>query len=109
MTTEHPELPEPVLDETWNALGDTMSMRLALNTLRNQLPPHWNSHDVSHALNALRDRLEEEELTQIRRWGPREYLLIKPLRPDTAVLLAQKAAEHVRALDDLGLIARIVA
>jgi hypothetical protein len=84
-------------------------MRLALDTLQDQLPPRWNSDDVRNVLNALRDRLEEEELSQIRRWGPREYLLIKPLRPDAAVLLAQKAAEHVKALDDLGLIARMVA
>jgi hypothetical protein len=109
MTTEHPKLPEPVLDDTWNALGDTMSMRLALDTLQNQLPPRWTSNDVRHVLNALRDSLEDEELSQIRRWGPREYLLIKPLRPDAAVLVAAKAAGHVKALDDLGLIARMVA
>jgi len=109
MTTEHPKLPEPVLDDTWSALGDTMSVRLALDTLETRLPPSWTSDDVRHVLNALWEKLEEEELSQIRRWGPREYLLIKPLRLDAAVQVAEKAAEHVKALDDLGLIARLVA
>jgi hypothetical protein len=35
-----------------------------------------------------------------------DYLLIKPLAPDAGADFAGKAAEHVRALDDLGLIVR---
>jgi hypothetical protein len=36
---------------------------------------------------------------------PSDYLLIKPITADAADI-AYKAAEHVRALDDLGLIVR---
>jgi len=100
-------LPEPDLTEMWDALGDTVCLRLALNTLESNLPARWITYDACDALNALRIKLEEEELSQIRSWGPREYLLIKPLRPDAGVVLAKEAAEHVKALDDLGLIARI--
>ncbi|MGD0604174.1 MAG: hypothetical protein ABSA53_11310 [Streptosporangiaceae bacterium] len=39
--------------------------------------------------------------------GPQEYLLIKPLAPDAGGEFAAKAAEHVRALDDLGLVVRL--
>jgi hypothetical protein len=103
-----PELPEPSLDDMWNALGDNVALRLALSTVEANVPRHWTTDDTGRALRALWDRLEEEELSQIRTWGPREYLLIKPLRADTAFEFAMKAAEHIRALDDLGLIARLV-
>ena len=85
-----------------------MNLRLALSTLEANVPRHWTTDDTDRALKALWDKLAEEELSQIRRWGPREYLLIKPLRADAAPALAMKAAEHVRALDVLGLIARVV-
>ena len=62
---------------------------------------------MSEALKALRARLEEQELAEIRDLGPKEYLLIKPLAPDTGGAVADKAAGHVRGLDDLGLIVRI--
>jgi len=39
--------------------------------------------------------------------GPQEYLLINPLAPDAGGEFAAKAAEHVRALDDLGLVVRL--
>jgi hypothetical protein len=103
-----PELPESALDDMWNALGGTVDLRLALSTLEASVPRHWTTDDTGRALKALWDKLEQEELSQIRSWGPREYLLIKPLRADAAPALAVEAAEHVRALDDLGLIARII-
>jgi hypothetical protein len=58
-------------------------------------------------LNGLRGKLQELELREIRLAGPQEYLLIKPLAPDPGGEFAEKAAEYVRALDDLGLVVRL--
>jgi hypothetical protein len=82
-------------------------LRLALHTLLHHTPLHLLDDNVSKALSALRDRLEEQEMAEIRRLGPQEYLLIKPLRPDAGGDLAEKVAAHVRALDDLGLVLMI--
>jgi hypothetical protein len=100
-------MPDPILDDIQAALTVSGMLRLALNTLEGEMPPDWAAGGVRDALIALRRRLEELELQEIRRLGPREYLLIKPLPPDVGAAFADKAAEHVRALDDLGLVVRI--
>ncbi len=51
--------------------------------------------------------LEELELERLRGHGPHDYLLITPPAPDVGEDFACKAADHVRALDDLGLIVRL--
>ena len=79
----------------------------ALNTLEGEMPVEWEAGGVREALKALRGRPEVLEVREIRRLGPREYLLVKPLAPDVGGAFADKAAEHVRALDDLGLVVRI--
>jgi hypothetical protein len=71
------------------------------------MPPDWETGSIKTTLNTLRKKLEELELQEIRRSGPREYLLIKPLAPDAGGTFAEKAAEHVKALDDLGLVIRL--
>lgn len=97
----------PFLDDIQTALQVPATLRLALNTLQGVMPAELESGGAGEMLNALRDRLEEMELQQIRRVGPQEYLLIKPLTPDTGGEFAEKAAVHVRALDDLGLVVRL--
>jgi hypothetical protein len=62
---------------------------------------------VNEVLRMLREKLDELELQEIRLVGPQEYLLIKPIAPDAGGAFAEQAAEHVRALDDLGLVVRL--
>jgi hypothetical protein len=97
----------PILDDIQGALYVPAQLRLALNTLQSEIPPELMAGGVREMLNTLRERLEELELREIRRVGPQEYLLIKPLTPDVGGEFAEKIAEHVRALDDLGLVVRL--
>jgi hypothetical protein len=97
----------PILDDIQDALYVPAQLRLALDTLQSVMPPELETDGVRETLKALREKLLELELREIRRVGPQEYLLIKPLPPDIGGEFADKAAEHVRALDDLGLIIRL--
>jgi len=97
----------PILDDIQTALQVPATLRLALNTLQEHMPPDLESGGIHEMLNTLRDKLEEMELREIRQVGPQEYLLIKPLAPDAGGKFAEQAAEHVRALDDLGLVVRL--
>lgn len=99
-------LPAPVLDDIQGALQAPARLRHALNMLQGEMPIEWHTSSITDALNTLREKLERLELQEIRRSGPYEYLLIRPLAPDTGGTVAEKAAEHVRALDDLGLVVR---
>src|SRR6266436_1102597 len=100
-------MPTPILDDIQAALQVPAMLRQALNTLQSEMPPEWETGSVNEVLNTLRERLEELELREIRRAGPAEYLMIKPLAPDAGGAFAERAAEHVRALDDLGLVVRL--
>lgn len=100
-------MPVPVLDDIQAVLQVPSMLRLALNTLQDEMPPQWATGSVAEALKSLRGKLDELELREIRRAGPQEYLLIKPLAPDAGGEFAEQAAEHVRALDDLGLVVRL--
>src|SRR6266404_1027402 len=100
-------MPIPILDDIQEALQVPSMLRQALNTLQSEMPAKWETGSVNEVLNTLRKKLEELELQEIRRFGPHEYLLIKPLAPDAGGAFAEKAAEHVRALDDLGLVVRL--
>ncbi len=97
----------PILDDIQSALQVPATLRLALNTLQEHMPPELESGGMREMLNTLRDRLEKIELREIRQVGPQEYLLIKPLAPDAGREFAVQAAGHVRALDDLGLVVRL--
>jgi hypothetical protein len=98
----------PILDDIQGALNHLWPVRLALNTLEGHIMPPLSEIDgVQEMLDLLRATLEEAELAKIRRLGPREYMMIKPLAPDAGGEFAEKAAIHVRALDDLGLIVRL--
>jgi hypothetical protein len=100
-------MPAPILDDIQTALDLPSMLRQALNTLQSEMPPEWETSSVTEVLNTLRRKLEELELQEIRRVGPQDYLLIKPLAPDAGGAFAEQAAEHVRALDDLGLVVRL--
>jgi hypothetical protein len=101
------KMPSPILDDIQGALQLPAILRQALNTLQGEIPAEWETGSVTEVLNALREKLEELELREIRRVGPQEYLLIKPLAPDAGGEFAEQAAEHVRELDDLGLVVRL--
>jgi hypothetical protein len=100
-------MPVPILDDIQAALEEPAILRQALNTLQSRMPHEWETSSVTEVLSALREKLEELELRQIRLAGPAEYLMIKPLAPDAGGAFAERAAEHVRALDDLGLVVRL--
>jgi hypothetical protein len=100
-------MPTPILDDIQTALQVPVMLRQALNTLQSEMPPEWDTGSVKEVLTTLREKLDELELQEIRRAGPQEYLLIKPLAPDAGGEFAERAAEHVRALDDLGLVIRL--
>jgi hypothetical protein len=100
-------MPIPVLDDIQTAVQVPAMLRQALNTLQDEMPPEWATGSVKEVLKTLREKLDELELQEIRRAGPLEYLLIKPLAPDAGGEFAAQAAEHVRALDDLGLVVRL--
>lgn len=108
MNQDRPSMADPAIDDVQYAFRCTWPARLALNTLEGELPGRIGEPTgLREALRALRSRLEEQELAEIRDLGSREYLLIKPLAPDVGGELADKAAELVRGLDDLGLIVRL--
>jgi hypothetical protein len=98
---------DPLLDEILSVLSTPSKLRLALNTLEWEMPVAWGTGAVGEALRALRASLEELELAEIRTLGPRAYLMIRPLAPDTGAELAETIAGHVRALDDLGMLVRL--
>jgi hypothetical protein len=97
----------PILDDIQAALHVPAMLRLALNTLQDEMPPELETGDIRKMLTGLREKLQDLELREIRLAGPHEYLLIKPLASDAGGEFAAKAAEHVRALDDLGLVVRL--
>lgn len=108
LKAEGTDMPEPCLGNLQYALYGPSMLRLALNTLHCQMPPEWTADSaVRETLNGMRAKLEELELEGIRMLGHQEYLLIKPLAPYIGGAFAEKAAEHVRALDDLGLVVRL--
>jgi hypothetical protein len=98
----------PVLDEIQSAFHLSAMLRQALNILQDEMPANWADGGVHETFRALREKLEELEIEEIRQVGPQEYLLIKPLAPDVGGEFAGQVAEHVRALDDLGLVVRLV-
>jgi hypothetical protein len=100
-------MPFPILDDIQTAWQLPARLRQALNTLEWEMPIEWQTGSVTEALRAVREELEDLELEEIRRVGPREYLLIKPLAPDAGGEFAAQAAEHVRGLDGLGLVVRL--
>lgn len=95
------------INDLQTAFRDSWSIRLALYTLEAETPMHWQTDSIREALKALRVTLEQSELEEIRCLGPQEYLLIKPLAPDAGGAFADRAADHVRALDDMGLVVRL--
>ena len=100
-------MPIPILDDLQAAVQVPAMLRQALNTLQDEMPPEWATSSVKEILKTLREKLDELELQEIRRAGPQEYLLIKPLAPDAGGEFAEQAAEHVRSLDDFGLVVRL--
>jgi hypothetical protein len=102
-------MPEPdAADEVRNGLEQTRHLRLALDLLEETLPGSYCSDGLMAELWALREKVAAAELTQLRKHGQREYLVVQPLAPATAEPLITRAAEAVKTLDDLGLVVRLV-
>ena len=75
-------MPTPILDDIQTALQVQAMLRQALNTLQCEMPTEWETDSLNEVLRTLREKLDELEFQEIRRAGPQEYLLIKPLAPD---------------------------
>jgi hypothetical protein len=101
-------MPEPDADEVRNGLERTRHLRLALDLLEETLPGSYCSDGLMAELWGLREKVAAAELTQLRKLGQREYLVVQPLGPATAEPLITRAAEAVKTLDDLGLVVRLV-
>ena len=102
-------MPEPDLGEEIRAsVQEIRYLRLALDVLEGDLPRNYASDGLMSELWALRDKLAAVELTQLRKTGQREYLIIQPLAHEAAEPLVSKAAEAIKVLDDLGLVVRLV-
>jgi hypothetical protein len=100
--------PEPDIDEVRADLEQTRELRLALDVLEGNLPPAYWSDGLMAELWALREKFAVAELRQLRKIGHREYLIIQPLGPEAAEPLISKAAQALKALNDLGLVVRLV-
>jgi hypothetical protein len=100
---------------TWNAsidmeelhteLKDTRIIRLALDSLEEHLPAGLASDSLTAEFVGLRERLAEMEQKALRKIGNREYMILAPV--DEFECFGGKAAEALRALDDLGLVIRL--
>ncbi len=77
-------MPEPDIEEVRAGLEEIRQLRLALDLLAESLPPRYVSAGLEAELWALREKLAAAELTQLRKIGQREYLIIQPLAPTTA-------------------------
>ena len=100
-------MPGPNIDEVRDGLEYTKGLRLALDLLEETLPASYSSDGLMAELWALREKLAAAELTQLRKLGQREYLVIQPLAPAAADPLVSKATDAVKILDDLGLVIRL--
>jgi hypothetical protein len=100
-------MPGPDIDEIRDGLEYTRRLRLALDLLEETLPASYSSDGLIAELWALREKLAVAELTQLRKLGQREYLVIQPLAPAAADPLVSKATDAVKILDDLGLVIRL--
>ncbi len=105
--SRHGHMPEPDIDEVRDRLEQTRHLRLMLDLLEESLPGPYASDGLLAELWALREKFAAAELTQLRRIGQREHLVIQPLAPAAPGPLAARAAEAVRVLDDLGLVIRL--
>jgi hypothetical protein len=94
--------------EVRDGLKSIRHIRMTLDMLEETLPLSYASDGLLSELWALREKIAAAELIQLRRIGHREYLVIRPIAPDTAEPLITMAAEAVKALDDLGLVVRLV-
>jgi hypothetical protein len=91
------------------ALESTRLLRLALNSLWNQLPGDLNqAGPVQDALKSIHDQINEVETADLRRYGIAEhYLIIRPVSlvspPPPHIM--EKITAAVRTLAELGMLA----
>ena len=66
------------LEEVRNKLEDTRIIRLALDSLEENLSPAMWSDGLIQGLITLRKNLEEAERNELRKIGHREYMILAP-------------------------------
>jgi hypothetical protein len=93
------------IEEVRSKLTDTRVIRLALDSLEENLPPELESDDLTLEFLTLREKLAEAERRELRKIGHREYMILAPI--DIFESFGGKAAAAIRALDELGLVIRL--
>jgi hypothetical protein len=95
------------IDEVRDGLERTRHLRMVLDLLEETLPGSYASDGLLAELWALREKFAVAELAQLRRLGQREWLVIRPVDPAVPGPLAERAAEALKVLDELGLVVRL--
>src|ERR1700730_4432778 len=93
------------LEELRIKLEDTRIIRLALDSLEENLPPALSSDGLVQGLVMLRENLAETERNELRKIGRREYMILAPM--DHLQAFGGNVAAAVRTLDELGLVIRL--
>jgi hypothetical protein len=94
------------VEEVRSKLEDTRTIRLALDSLEENLPPGLISDSLTLEFIALRKRLAEAEREELRTIGHRDYMILAPVSyPGRS---GDTAAAAIRTLDKLGLVIRLV-
>jgi hypothetical protein len=93
------------LEEVRIKLEDTRIIRLALDSLEENLPPVLSSDGLVQGLVMLRENLAETERNELRKIGHREYMILAPM--DHLQACGGNVAAAVRTLDELGFVIRL--
>jgi hypothetical protein len=93
------------MEEVRSKLEGSRTIRFALDSLEEHLPPELASETLTSEFTALRKKIAEMERRELRKVGHREYMILAPARYSEH--FGDKAATAVRTLDELGLIIRL--
>ena len=93
------------MEEVRSKLEGSRTLRFALDSLEENLPPGLISDSLTLEFIALRKRLAEAEREELRTIGHRDYMILAPA--GCSGHFGDKAAAAIRTLDELGLVIRL--
>jgi hypothetical protein len=93
------------MEEVRSKLEGSRTIRLALDSLEENLPPELTSDGLTLEFIALRKKIAEMERRELRRIGHRQYMILAPI--DYPEHFGDKATAAIRTLDELGLVIRL--
>jgi hypothetical protein len=89
-------------DDVLEVLERTRTIRLALDSLEENLTPDLMSGGLESELTMLRQKLSELERKRLRMIGHKEYMILAP--KSYAERYGDEAIAAMKTLDDLGLV-----